>query len=83
MLTRPGTREKIRRLLRTSYTKKKKASCTSHAYALYVCLQVSDPKNECQRLFQLLGFDAACIPAALGAMNKDSQGGQLSKRTHR
>ena len=50
---------------------------------LHVCLQVSDPENVCKKLFQLLGFDEACIPAALGAMSKDSQGGQLSKRTHR
>ena len=40
-------------------------------------------ENECKKLFQLLGFDAACVPGAMAAMKKDSQGGQLSKRTHR
>ena len=54
---------------------------------LYVnpaCLQVSDPEKVCKNLFQLLGFgDPAAVPAALRAMNEDSQGGQLSKRTHR
>ena len=49
----------------------------------HVCLQVSDPESECKKLFQLIGIGGAYIPAALAAMSKDSQGGQLSKRTHR
>ena len=50
----------------------------------YACLQVSDPEKVCKNMFQLLGFgDPAAVPAALRAMNEDSQGGQLSKRTHR